>query len=152
MRKYREQIKYLFYGVQTTIVNFGVFGICIYLWGDRSAAWANIPAFIAATAHAYLTNKLFVFESREWKSAVIIREVSSFVGARLFSFGFEELGLFLCIYLIHVQDYIVYGISGTMIAKIVLSFMAVVMNYTVSKYLIFGKSGKEETAQEKKED
>ena len=152
MRKYKEQIKYLFYGVQTTIINFGIFQLGTYLWGDRSALWVNVLAFIAATTHAYLTNKLFVFESREWKRDVLIREIPSFVGARLLSFGFEELGLFVCIYMMHVQDYMVYKISGTMIAKIALSFLAVIMNYAVSKYLIFGKNNRKKAERETKED
>lgn len=137
----RETISYLFFGVLTTVINYGVFALIIYSFGEESTLIANVAAFVAAVAFAYITNKLFVFESKSWERSVLLREIASFVGARLFSFGFEELGLLACM-LLNVGRYSLFGINGIMIAKIVLSFAVVMLNYFFSKFIIFKESGK----------
>ena len=95
LTQWREESAYLFFGVLTTLINYVVFGVLHVFWGDEGALAANLIAFVVAVAFAYLTNKIFVFESRSWRPALLIREAASFVAARLFSFGLEEAGL-LC--------------------------------------------------------
>ena len=140
LQKYAEQIKYLIFGVQTTIVNYLVFWLILHFAGEKYALAANAAAFVAATIFAYITNKLFVFQSRSWKGTVLLREFFGFAGARVFSFLLEEAGLYFCMEVLHTEKFVLLGISGLMIAKIVLSFIAVLLNYIFSKYLIF--SGK----------
>lgn len=136
----RETVSYLFFGVLTTVVNYGVFALILHFFGAESTLIANGAAFVAAVAFAYVTNKLFVFESKSWAKEVLARELPSFVGARLFSFAFEELGLLVCIWL-QVERYSLFGLNGILIAKIILSFVVVVLNYFFSKCFIFKKSG-----------
>lgn len=132
----RETIAYMFFGVLTTVVNYLVFWLFIAWWGEGFSLLANTVAFIVSVFFAYLTNKIFVFQSKSWKKEVLVREVLSFVSARLLSFGFEELGLLICISL-NVGAFSLWGISGIMIAKILLSFIVVIINYVISKLLIF---------------
>lgn len=100
---------------------------------------ANAVAFVAAVAFAYITNKLFVFESKSWSGKVLLRELPAFVGARLLSFGLEELGLLICMW-IQVEQYSLFGLNGILVAKVVLSLVVVVLNYFFSKCFIFKKS------------
>lgn len=139
----RETISYLFFGVLTTVVNYGVFAVIVHFFGPDSTLIANGAAFVAAVTFAYITNKLFVFDSKSWAREVLVRELPSFIGARLFSFAFEELGLVICMWL-QVERYTLFGIGGIMIAKIVLSMIVVVLNYFFSKLFIFKKSGVDE--------
>lgn len=139
LAKYREQLSYLFFGVLTTLVNYAIFWILTKLWHGQYVLLANLITFIAAASFAYVTNKLFVFRSRSWRPAFVLREASAFFTARLFSFGVEEAGLYVAAYLLHLERYIFGPIDGIMLAKIFLSVVVVVMNYFFSKLLIFAK-------------
>ena len=59
--KYRQQLSYLFFGVLTTLVNYGVFWLFQRAWQGRWLLFANLLTFLVATAFAYITNKVFVF-------------------------------------------------------------------------------------------
>ena len=135
----KETITYLIFGVLTTIVNYGVFWIAYRFFGKESSLLANFLAFIFAVLFAYVTNKLFVFESKSWKWSVLRKEVFAFLSVRLLSFGFEECGIFLCANVLHMGEIAIWGIIGIFAAKVVLSFIVVVINYIVSKFFIFTK-------------
>lgn len=140
----RETVSYLTFGVLTTLVNYVTFALILCFFGEGSTLAANAVAFVAAVAFAYITNKLFVFRSKSWSRGVLAREISSFVGARLFSFAFEELGLLMCMWL-SVEQYSLFGVNGIMIAKIILSVVVVILNYFFSKFFIFKKPGEEKS-------
>ena len=139
IKKYvnRETAAYLFYGVLTTIINYGVFWFFQRLLGDAAALLSNVFAFFLATAFAFVTNKLFVFHSRSWRAPVLRKEIPAFLSARILSFLFEEAGLFVCANLLKLGRYTLWGIDGVMLSKIVLSLIVVVINYAISKFLIF---------------
>lgn len=139
-REQQEQVRYLFFGILTTIVNYTCFGAYTLLWGDNRALLINIPVFLISTAFAYVTNKLFVFNSRSWEPKFILREAGSFLGVRIFSFFFEEIGLYVCVDLLNFNQYAIGVIGGTMLSKVGLSMLAVCLNYVLSKFLIFRKN------------
>lgn len=138
-----ETISYLFFGVLTTVVNYIVFWLALRLMGENNALWANVIAFVAAIIFAYVTNKLFVFDSKSWAWSVLCREIPTFIGGRLFSFGLEELGLWLCVDVLAVGEYALFGINGVLIAKAVLNIVVIVVNYILSKFLIFRKKNRD---------
>ena len=94
-------------------------------------------------AFAYVTNKLFVFESKSWEKAVVVKELGAFVSARVFSLLVEELGLFVMIDLLRFDawsiDVIIMAVSGATIAKLAMQFVVIVLNYIFSKLVIFKK-------------
>ena len=136
----RETIVYFFCGVLTVIVNYGVFWVLLQRFGDKYALLFNAVAFVVSTFVAFLTNKVFVFQSRSFLPRVFFRELVMFVGARLFSFLFiEELGLWLCTKYLHAGDYSFLGISGVFIAKVLTTGVAIISNYLFSKFVIFRK-------------
>lgn len=136
----KEIILYLIFGILTTAVNYATFALAFKWLGQNSHLVANVISFIFATIFAYVTNKCFVFESRSWEFVILIKEVSSFFGARISTFAFEEAGLFLFVDILGAHQIRWFGINGTMIAKIVLSLLAVIANYVLSKKIIFKKS------------
>ena len=133
----KEVISYLFFGVMTTVVNFVIFGI----FKDKmSVLIANAIAWVGAVAFAFVTNKLFVFESKSWKPNVLLKELPTFVGARLLTLGLEEAGLLVLIEWLHLDTVLTLPfIGGEMIIKIIISVVVVVLNYVFSKVLIFKK-------------
>lgn len=132
-----ETCLYLFYGICTTFINYFAFWSCYNFFFKGSPLIANSIAFILATIFAYITNKIFVFKSYLWTLNIILPEIFSFISARIFSFTFEQIGLFLCIKYLLLENFSFFGMDIVMIFKIVLSFIVVVINYFVSKLIIF---------------
>lgn len=145
----RETVTYLIFGVLTTLVNYVCFWLGIKLFGEEYTLLINVFCFIIAASFAYVTNKLFVFESKSWAWEILRREIPAFFSARVFSFLLEEAGLWVSKDLLHVGRYELLGINGIMIAKIALSVLVVILNYVFSKLFIF-KKGQEASDDGKK--
>jgi len=124
----KETISYLIFGVLTTVVNYVVFEICqlihIHYLIGTVIAWALAVAF------AYITNKLFVFESKSWKKEIIKKELTSFVACRVLS-GLFDLG-----FMAFAVEILFMNKS---IAKLVSNVFVVIANYLFSKLFIFKK-------------
>lgn len=134
-----EQFSYLLFGVLTTLINYAMFWLLTELWHGRYVLAANLLTFIVATAFAFITNKQFVFRSCSWQLRVVIHEGISFTVARLFSFCIEEAGLYVSAYMLGLDRFQLGPINGVMVSKILLSVLAVVLNYFFSKFLVFAK-------------
>lgn len=134
----RETILYLIFGVLTAAINYLVFWLGLRLWGEDYALLTNVVCFVAASTFAYLTNKIFVFESKSWQPQVLGQEIVTFYSARIFSFLLEEGGLWICKAL-HAERVALFGVNGLMVAKILLSLLVVLVNYAFSKLLVFKK-------------
>ncbi len=134
-RKYREIIMYLIFGVTTTLVNWLVYAPLVNLLNVNTTV-ANAIAWFVAVLYAFITNKLFVFESRSWKASVLVKEVIAFYLARIASGAFE---IFLPEPLMLLglnQPFL--GIEGG-IAKAVVSVLVIILNYVFSKLFVFKK-------------
>ncbi len=144
----KETIMYIIFGVLTTVVNFIAFKLFDLMLGTKLYLITNVIAWVIAVAFAYVTNKLFVFESKSWKPSVIRREIPSFVAARLFSLGVEEVGLIFFVSLLNFGEksftipVINFELDGTMVAKLILAVVVVILNYFFSKLIIFRKKQK----------
>lgn len=141
----RETILYIVFGVATTVVNYIVFHLLYnVLWHQNHSLAANAVAFVAAVIFAFVVNKLFVFESRSWDAATLKREIPSFLGARIGSFGIEEAGLFMAEKVFKLGGVIAITLGGTSfdwitVVKIALAFVVVALNYVFCKLFVFKK-------------
>lgn len=72
----RETVTYVIFGVLTTLVNLVVFKGADVLFRGEHYLVSNSIAWIVAVAFAYVTNKLFVFESKSWKLDIVKKEDS----------------------------------------------------------------------------
>lgn len=134
--KYKEIIMYLIFGVGTTVVNWVIYTVIVMLGKEVNLTIANIIAWVGAVAFAYITNKLWVFESKSWSLEVVWKELGMFLGARIFS-GIFEIGLFPVLVWLGMNQAI-FGVEG-MLAKVVISVLVIVLNYIFSKLLVFKK-------------
>lgn len=120
----RQVILYLLFGVLTTLVNilFYIFFADIlqinYLVG-------NVLAWFLSVVFAYITNRIWVFESESEK---ILLEFSLFIGGRIFSGFLDTLLLFIFVSLMSIND---------IISKIVIGVIVIIINYLVSRNIVF---------------
>lgn len=130
--KYKELINYVIFGVLTTLVNYVVYFLCLDLLSWNYLV-VNVLAWIISVLFAYVTNRLWVFESKAqgWH---IGKEVVLFFTSRLASLGAETLLLFLMVDTAHLHN----GAS-----KIVAGVVVIVINYILSKLIVFRKKKKE---------
>lgn len=126
--KIKEILWYGFFGVLTTLVNI----ISFYLL-DKTGMNVYINNFIAwflSVLFAFITNKLFVFNSKSLDKKVIIKEVVSFFFFRILSLGIDMAGMYICISMININK---------MIAKVLMNIVVIIANYIFSKIFIFKK-------------
>lgn len=127
----KETISYLIFGVLTTVINIVVFYIAdkqlsLFIDSKVSVLTSNIIAWVVAVAFAFITNKLFVFESKDMSFNILLKEIIAFVIARLLSLAFDELFMFVAIFFM-----------PGLIAKIISNVFVVIINYVLSKFFIF---------------
>ena len=140
--KYKEIIMYLIFGVLTTLVSWGSYALFEMLLGTfikdviLLSSVANVLSWIIAVLFAFVTNKLWVFDSKSWKGAVVIKELGAFVGSRVLTGCLEWFGVPLL--MIIGIDQSILGIEG-MVAKVLISVIVVILNYVLSKLLVFRK-------------
>ena len=122
-------ILYIVFGVLTTLISLVVCGFC-YNRLHWDILVANAVAWVLSVAFAFVTNKLYVFRSKDFTAKLFWWELLTFVGARLFTLAIEEVGMK---YLVDIVFWNVY------VAKILVSVVVVAINYVISKLITFKK-------------
>ena len=129
LSKYRAIITYLVFGVLTTAVNFAVY-YPLYNWFHWAATPSNVVAWAVSVLFAYLTNKPFVFQSRDWHRETMLPEFAKFVGCRVGSGLVESLLILILVDILLLNGNII---------KIAISVLVVILNYIGSKLIVFKK-------------
>lgn len=131
--KHKEILLYLIFGISTTVVNWIIYFLFTEWFGTEMTI-SNAVAWTGAVIFAFVTNKLFVFDSRSMSLNVVLKEGISFLGARIFS-GLFEIFLPTILFNLGINQSF-WGIEGFW-AKAIVSIIVVVLNYALSKLLIF---------------
>ena len=124
-----DVLRYIFFGGCTTLVNL----VCYYvlrLATPINMNIANTISVMAAILFAYFVNSRFVFRSEAENLKQRFGEFTKFVGARLSTMIIEVGGVWLMAEVMHIND---------LIAKFVIQFIILVLNYIFSKFLVFTK-------------
>lgn len=132
MKKYKRIIVYGIFGVLTTIVNVAIYHMC-YEFAQIGNIISTVIAWFFAVAFAFITNKLFVFESKAMDIKTIICEAFKFFSCRIGT-GIIEVG-FMAVF-VDILNF-----DGT-IMKLITNFVVIVLNYILSKLVIFKKEVK----------
>ena len=129
--KYKEIVNYLIFGVLTTVVSLVTYYICVYTVLDPEQAVqlqiANVISWILGVTFAYVTNRKFVFESNEKNK---IKEASKFVTSRIATLLMDMAIMYVGVTALKFNDKIM---------KLVSQVVVIVMNYILSKILVFKK-------------
>lgn len=126
LKKNRDIVSYLFFGVLTTAVSWAVYAPMYHY--TQSGTVSSIVSWICAVAFAYLTNKPFVFQSHDWSFKTVLPELGKFIGCRVGS-GVVETGIIA----VTVDGL---GWNG-IVMKLITSILVIVLNYVGSKLLVF---------------
>ena len=136
IKKYREVIVYLIVGVLTTVVSL------ITKWGllftvlDAENAFelqvSIIISWIISVLFAYVTNRIFVFCSKNKK---ILKEMISFFGARVLTLVMEMVIMWFFVTLLKLNTNI-----WVLVWTIVTQVLVIVLNYVFSKIFVFKKN------------
>lgn len=156
----RETVSYVFFGVLTTVVSIGSYVLFLWIFekngllaGESASlaalmdkhTWlgyvpnlsqslrafvANMISWVFAVLFSFVTNKWFVFQSKSRHPCVVVREFAGFVASRVFSLAAESAVIILFIS----------GLgTGEVFAKIAGQVVVLVLNYLLSKLVVFRK-------------
>ena len=89
---------------------------------------SNAIAWIISVLFAFITNKLFVFESK----GNVLKESISFFIVRLISLGLDMLCMYLLISVLSTNE---------LLSKIITNVIVIILNYVFSKIFVFKKQG-----------
>lgn len=125
--KYKSIIAYLFFGVCTTLVNIISYWCLTYLCG-MDILPGNIAAWFLSVLFAFYTNRKWVFFTKVRGIKPVFMEMISFISGRLAT-GIIDWGLmFVFADLLALND---------MLVKIAVNVLVIILNYLVSKFLVF---------------
>lgn len=140
VKEHRQGVLYLVFGGLTTLVSILTFALFNALLGDENYLLSNLISWIIAIVFAFFTNKHLVFASRSNDRRTLLSEGGKFLGARVFSLGLEEIILWLMLDIFAMNSLVILSvITGELIAKTVATLVVVIVNYAISKFIIFNK-------------
>ncbi len=128
-QKYRETMLYLIFGGLTTLINIGSYWLLTSVFAVDFMV-ANALAWLISVLFAFVTNKLFVFDSKSLAAALVLKEFVLFLGARLFSGALDMGIMYLFVDILRFND---------MVIKVLSNIIVIVVNYVLSKLIIFKK-------------
>ena len=132
---HREIINYLLFGGATTVVSWATYALFVGVFG-MGVTPGNILSWVCAVTFAFVTNKLWVFQSKSWAWPQWLKEAGAFYAGRLFS-GLVELGGLPLLMRLGL-DQTLFGVEG-LAAKVVISIVVIILNYFLSKFIAFRK-------------
>lgn len=144
LKKHKSVILYIIFGGMTTVIDWSVSFLLYYFWGDAIDATpillhgANVIAWVAAVTFAYVTNRIWVFESKRKGFFPIVCEIAAFAGGRVLTLLLQEaiMGVF-CTWL-GLNEYLF---------KVIAAVLVIILNYFISKLLVFRKTRREAAAE-----
>lgn len=127
--KYKFIILYGIFGVLTTVINIGVYGV-LYSGLGVSNVISNVIAWIISVLFAFITNKLWVFESKSFNFKLFVKELGSFTVCRVATGVLDLVIMFVGVDLLK---------GPAIILKIASNIIVIILNYVMSKIFVFRK-------------
>ena len=134
-KNYGEIIRYLIVGVLTTVVSLGVYYVCVLTFLNPQSALqlqaANVLSWIAAVTFAYITSRIYVFQSKrkDW-----LQEAATFYSSRMLTLFMDMAIMFVVVTLCGMND---------KLGKLVVQVVVTIANYIFSKLFVFRVSKKD---------
>lgn len=126
---------YLIVGVLTTVVSLGIkYGLLFTIFNASVAFELQLSvviSWIGAVAFAYITNRVFVFKS---KNKNIVKEIINFTLGRVVTLLIEMFIMWFICTLLNLNSNM-----WVIIATIICQVMQIVGNYIISELFVFKK-------------
>ncbi|MGN0317436.1 MAG: GtrA family protein [Lachnospira sp.] len=126
-KKNKEILMYLFFGVLTTVVSIASYALFDVVL-DINELISNVLSWILAVLFAFFTNRIWVFSSPTNTMKEFFAQLVTFAGGRLVTLGIEELIILVFVTLLHFNS---------MIIKLIAQIVVIVLNYVISKLVVF---------------
>lgn len=130
--KHREAFNYLFFGFLTTLLTLITYYFLTMTILDANSGWqlqtANILSWIVGFLFAYITNRLFVFRS---KNKNLYNEFFKFLSSRLFTLFLDMTIMFIFVTMLKFDNRII---------KLVSQIIVILGNYILSKNVVFSNN------------
>lgn len=120
----KEIVLYLIFGAFTTLVNILSYLFFAKICGINNFI-SNIIAWFLSIVFAYITNRIYVFES---KNENILYEFALFVLGRGFSGVVDSLLFYI---------FVIWWMLDDFLSKIVINIIVIILNYVLSKKVVF---------------
>lgn len=125
--KYKSLIVYGILGVLTTAVNMAAYFLCHDIMRIENVP-STVIAWLLAVLVAFITNKLWAFDSRSFDNATLRHELLSFIGCRVATGVLDVAIMYAAV------DVMGYNAS---VFKFLSNLCTIVLNYVASKVIIF---------------
>ena len=128
-----ETVRYIIVGGLTTLVNYGLFEL---LWGviGIDDTISNVTSIFSSIIFAYVANKLVVFRWHCNSKVELVLEFIKFVFSRLFTMAIEVGAVYLFATILGFN---------TRLVKIASMVVVIILNYVISKVIVFRRGTKE---------
>ena len=133
--KHKAVLLYLFFGFVTTVISWVSFWVCDTALNMHELV-ANLISWFLAVLVAFITNRIWVFDSRTSGFLGLVKQIFLFYMSRIATFLFESAIIFI---FVTVLDF------SSMPVKIIASVFVVVLNYFLSKIVVFRKKKNADT-------
>ena len=123
-KKYKEMLLYLFFGGLSFIVSIACFNVGMGI----NELIANILSWIITVMFAFLTNRVWVFQSPTDSVQAFIKQMFVFYSGRVITLVVEEAILLV---------FITWLGFNSMLIKVIAQVIVIVLNYVISKLVVF---------------
>lgn len=127
LKNKRELFRYAVSGLGATIINIVTFSLFRDYFSIPLIP-SNVLAWILAFIFAYLTNKIFVFESKDKETKLVIKEFSAFFLTRI-STLLLDTALIWCLVEVLKMNHI--------FSKVLDNIVIIAANYILAKLFVF---------------
>ena len=131
---YRDNIsvmRYLIFGVLTTIINIVIYALCYNILNIPNLISNTIAWFISVTV-AYLTNRKSVFNSNANTKKEVLVEIIRFFVSRLATLALDQAIMFIT-----VEKF---G-WNSILMKVISNIIVIIANFVLSKLVVFKNGG-----------
>ena len=120
-------IAYIVFGVLTTLINIASYYLAYNVFAISNVI-STIIAWVTAVSFAFITNKLWVFDSKNFDARTLFHEVPAFFICRFATGVLDVAIMFLAV------DVLAWP---PMLWKVISNVLVIVINYIASKLVIF---------------
>ena len=128
-KKNKEILLYLFFGGLAFIVSIATYAFFNVICGLNELV-ANVISWIITVTFAFLTNRIWVFDSPVDTVKDFFSQLVNFFGGRIVRLVIEEAILLI---------FITWLDMNSMLIKVIAQVVVIVLNYVISKLWIFRK-------------
>lgn len=127
IKKYKSFLMYAVFGILTTLINIVCYGL-FYKYLEISNVVSNILAWMVAVTFAYITNKIWVFESKSLQLKTILSETWKFISCRLVTGILDIIIMYIGVDILN---------GPSIVLKVFSNIIVIILNYVASKLIIF---------------